>query len=89
MCTVDFLKTTTSKENLKIAMDIIAEFKKNESSIEWVDTPFVQWFKLEQLESYLKNLVNNEPIEKGYVFWFEEKSAEDSKFFIEKVKAKE
>ena len=54
----DFLKTSRRKEELKIALDILLEFKKCESIEEWAMIPFVSWTKLEQLEEFLDYLVN-------------------------------
>jgi hypothetical protein len=55
---LDFLKTKRSKKELKLCLDILTEFKKHESKIEWVVTPFDTWAKLEQFEEYLKLLTN-------------------------------
>lgn len=53
----DFLKTERSKEELKIALIVIREFKTFESMEEWMNIPFMTWFKLEQLEEFLDYLV--------------------------------
>ena len=53
----NFLKTDRSKEELKIALEVLHEFKKCESIDEWASIPFVAWVKLEQLEEFLEHLV--------------------------------
>lgn len=53
----NFLKTTRSKEDLKIALEILREFKKCESEEEWIGIPFIAWSKLEQMEEFLSHLV--------------------------------
>jgi hypothetical protein len=52
----DFLNTKTPKENLKIALEVIDEFKQNESAEEWLNDSFSTWQRLEELEEYLKKL---------------------------------
>jgi hypothetical protein len=58
----DFLKTNKSKEELKIALDILLEFKNCESNEEYLRIPFAAWAKLEQLEEYLEHLVNGKEL---------------------------
>jgi len=58
----DFLKTKRSKEELKIALDVLREFKDCESFEEWAGIPFHAWGKLEQLEEFLAHLVNGDPL---------------------------
>ena len=53
----NFLKTTRSKEDLKIALEILREFKECESEEEWIRIPFIAWSKLEQMEEFLSHLV--------------------------------
>lgn len=60
----DFLKTKRSKEDLKIALDILEEFKACENADEWLQIPFMAWIKLEQLQEFLEHLVNGEPLAK-------------------------
>ncbi len=62
MSLIDFIKTKRSKEDLKIALEVLTEFKSNESHEEWALTPFMAWAKLEQLEEYLEHLVNDAPL---------------------------
>ena len=52
----DFLKTDRSKEDLKIALEVLREFKKCESTEEWTSIMFVAWTKLEQFEEFLGHL---------------------------------
>lgn len=61
---IEFLKTKADKNELKSALKIIKEFKKNESTEEWAIVPFIAWSKLEQLEEYLEYLVNNKELAK-------------------------
>jgi hypothetical protein len=49
----DFLKTKRDKGELKIALEVIRDFKSYESPGEWLHVPFLAWRKLEQLEEYL------------------------------------
>lgn len=58
----DFLKTKRSKEELKVALKVLREFKKCESKEEWFMIPFSAWSKLEQLEEYLDHLVNKKKL---------------------------
>lgn len=62
----DFLKTKTSKDKLKIALQVLIEFKSCESRDEWLFTPFIAWSKLEQLEEFLEHLVNGKELEKDF-----------------------
>ena len=57
---LDFLKTKSKKKDLEIALKILKEFKENESSEEWMLTPFSTWVKLEQFEDHLKLLTGVE-----------------------------
>jgi len=59
---VNFLKTKRKKKELKIALDVIEEFKDNENVEEWYSIPFMAWAKLEQLVEYLEHLVHNKPL---------------------------
>jgi hypothetical protein len=59
----DFLKTKRTKEELKAALKVLTEFKECESQEEWLEIPFMAWTKLEQLEEFLKYLVDGEPLE--------------------------
>lgn len=58
----DFLKTTRSKDQLKIALEVLREFKAGESQGEWLMLSFATWAKLEQLEEFLAHLVEAEPL---------------------------
>lgn len=59
---IDFLKTKRSLEELRAALDILREFKKCESTEEYLAVPFSAWIKLEQLEEYLAHLALGEPL---------------------------
>lgn len=58
----NFLDTKISKTELKAALKVIKEFKKNESYSEWINTPFDCWYKIEQLEEFLEYIVNKKPL---------------------------
>ena len=58
MSIINFLETKTDKQKLKSALEVISEFKRNESVEEWRLCPFSAWIKLEQLEEYLEFLCN-------------------------------
>lgn len=79
---IDFLKTKKTKNELKIALDVLMEFKKNETAAEYLDCPYVSWVKLEQYEEYLKHLVNGEPLQKDtieFIKKMEENNAESTR----------
>ena len=59
---LDFLKTARSKNDLKTALEVLREFKKCESSNEWLMCPFYAWIKLEQLEEFLAHLTDGTPL---------------------------
>ena len=69
----DFLKTNTSKTKLSVALEVLQEFKANESQDEWMGIPFVAWAKLEQLEEFLEHLVNAKPLENDTVEYMKKK----------------
>jgi len=58
----DFLDTQRSKSDLKIALEVLREFKECESKEEWAMIMFAAWTKLEQLEEFLENLVEGAPL---------------------------
>jgi hypothetical protein len=58
----NFLKTTRTKEELKTTLEVLREFKGNESQEEWLAIPFAAWIKLEQLEEFLAHLVDGAPL---------------------------
>jgi len=60
---IDFLKTKTSKKDLKTCLDILKEFRKCESKEEWFMIPFDAWTKFEQISEYLEYLVNGGKLE--------------------------
>ena len=68
----DFLKTKQSVEDLKTALDIIREFKSNESTDEWASIPFAAWAKLEQLEEFLAHLVEGRPLRSDTIRYMED-----------------
>lgn len=53
---VDFLQTPRTKEELRLALEVLREFKACESEDEWNVTPFAAWAKLEQFEEFLGHL---------------------------------
>ena len=57
---LDFLKTSRSKDELKLCLDILEEFKDKESSTEWLMCPFITWSKLEQFQDYLRLLTDTD-----------------------------
>lgn len=60
---IEFLKTKRTKEELKIVLDTVKEFKSKESPEEYISTMFSAWAKLEQFEEYLEYLVNGKELE--------------------------
>jgi hypothetical protein len=57
MAITDFLKTTRPIDELNTALEIIREFKSNESDEEYLLIHFAAWTKIEQLEEFLEHLV--------------------------------
>lgn len=70
----DFLKTTRTKDELKAALDVLREFKSNESTEEWASIMFASWAKLEQLEAFLAHLVDGAPLEEDTIAYMNRKS---------------
>ena len=68
----DFLKTKRSKKELKIALDVLKEFKNCESEEEWMTIMFAAWIKLEQLEEFLEHIINKKPLEKDTIKYIRE-----------------
>lgn len=60
---IDFLKSERTPDELKLALEVLREFKECESASEWGVIPFACWSKLEQLEEFLDHLANNAPLE--------------------------
>ena len=58
MSAPDFLKTSTPKDKLASALDVLREFKQCESVEEYCSRPFATWVMLEMFEEYLDHLVN-------------------------------
>lgn len=57
---LEFLKTKRTKEELKLCLDILKEFKGCETKTEWLMCSFESWAKLEQFEDYLRLLTETE-----------------------------
>lgn len=64
---IDFLQTDIPKDKLKVALEVLRQFKQCESKDEWLDIPFICWTKLEQLEEFLDYLVNDAPLKAGTI----------------------
>ena len=75
-CITDFLKTPRSKDELRVALEVLREFKACESLEEWAAIMFASWAKLEQLEEFLDHLVNGVEL------------AEDTKRYIARMSNK-
>jgi len=58
---IDFLETKRPKEELRIALEVLKEFKDCEGENEWYLVPSAAWAKLEQLMKFLEYLVNGKP----------------------------
>ena len=72
----DFLKTTRSKEELKLALEVLREFKACESQNEWLAIPFAAWAKLEQIEEFLAHIACGEPLRADTLRYLERQSAQ-------------
>lgn len=57
---LDFLKTSRTKDELKLCLDILQEFKDKESQGEWLMVPFMAWSKFEQFQDYLRLLTDTD-----------------------------
>ena len=57
---LEFLKTKRTKDELKLVLDILKEFKNNESEKEFIYCSCESWIKLEQFEDYLRLLTDTE-----------------------------
>ncbi len=57
MAITDFLKTARSRDDLKIALEVLREFKNGESREEYLSVMFAAWTKLEQYQEFLEYLV--------------------------------
>lgn len=62
MVITDFLKTAKDKSELRVALDVLREFKGCESREERAFTPGLAWSKLEQMEEFLAHLVDGAPL---------------------------
>lgn len=61
MATIDFLKTVTSKDKLKVALEVIMEYKACEDQTEYLNNSFECWMKLEELQEHLEKLTDSTP----------------------------
>lgn len=59
---IDFLKTSTTKEDLQTTLKVLLEFKAGETDQELLRIPLQSWNCLEWLEEYLDFLVNDKPL---------------------------
>ncbi len=57
---LEFLKTKRTKEELKLCLEILEEFKSCENQMEWMMCNFSTWVKLEQFQDYLRLLTDTE-----------------------------
>lgn len=55
-----FLRTERSKDDLKLCLDVLREFRCCESRDEWAFGSFESWARLEQFENYLQLLTGTE-----------------------------
>ena len=58
----NFLKTKRPKEELRTALEVLREFKECESIEEYLVVPFLAWGKFENLEEFLRHLVEGKPL---------------------------
>jgi len=68
---IDFLQTKRSKDDLRITLEVLREFKSCESMKEWVSIPFAAWAKVEQLQEYLEHLVDGKDLESDTLDYIE------------------
>ena len=72
---IDFLKTKRTKTELQTALDVIRDFKANESPDEWGMVPFACWVKLEQLQEYLAHLAESKLLKPDTIAFMKEHEA--------------
>lgn len=58
----DFLKTRRTMADLKVALEVLREFKTCESREENIAIMYAAWAKLDQLEEFLAHLVEGAPL---------------------------
>ena len=76
---IDFLKTATTTQDLKIALKVLREFKDHESKPEWAYTPFSEWVKLEELHEFLEHLVEGKALREDTLIRLQEVNAKGVK----------
>ena len=54
---IDFLTTKTNKKKLKIALDVLGEFKPCESSLECEKVNHAAWSRMDTFKAYLEFLI--------------------------------
>lgn len=67
----DFLKTKQTKPRLRIALEVLHEFKECESEEEWLWISGGAWAKLEQLEEFLEHLVEGKELKEDTIAYME------------------
>jgi hypothetical protein len=67
MAITDFLDTNRAAPDLRVALEVLREFKAGENDEEYLATPFQAWVKLEQLEEFLEHLVEGKPLREDTV----------------------
>jgi hypothetical protein len=67
----NFLKTKRSLSELKVALEVLHEFKECESMEEFIMLPLSGWAKLEQLEEFLAYLTENIPLADDTIAYME------------------
>ena len=68
----DFLQTKRPLEELRLALEILREFKACESQEEWLVIPFSAWAKLEQYEEFLAHLIEETPLRDDTLLYIKE-----------------
>jgi len=68
----DFLKSKRDIKELMIALDVINEFKKCETSNWWLKAPSKYWVKIEQLQEFLNHMVNGKPLTEETIEYMKE-----------------
>jgi hypothetical protein len=55
---IDFLNTNKSKKDLQIVLEVLQEFRFYEDVVENMLCKKNEWLRLEQLENYIKTILN-------------------------------
>lgn len=73
---LDLLHTRRPIRELKIALDVLREFKDNHTVEEDLCSPLACWVKLEQYQEFLEHLVEGKPLKPDTIQYMEHQNAQ-------------